>query len=73
MVAVIVKCVLKRDHVLQIPGNPTAPNLFYVNTINAFETYPMIKTNQSRDVNTLTMRIIQNFDQFVYMIEQSTH
>lgn len=72
MVVLMVPCILKRDLVLQISHFPTQGNLFDVNHTNVFATRPTVTINQCSDINMLTIRMPQNLDEFVRIVEQFT-
>lgn len=73
IVALMVVCCVKRDLVLQIPDFFTYGNLFHVNYANMFVMRRMFTINERRNLNMPTMRISQNSDKFVRIVEQFTY
>lgn len=60
---------LRSDPVLLFPGSMTHGNLLYVNLVNEFATYS-ITINECCDVNVSLMKIPENSDEFVHIVEQ---
>lgn len=72
MVAVMVSYVLRKNQVLHVPNSLIQENLFHIKHIKAFATLPMVKINQRRNVDMPTMRILQNSDVFLYIVQLFT-
>lgn len=72
MVVLTILCFLRRASVIQILDSSTPRILLYDNHTNVSTTLRIITVDGHYDINMPTMRISQNSDEFVRMVEKFT-